>query len=70
MRSTHGFGAADIPQTANLNASASVDFPLPRGPMMQVRHRGMLTLKPGRNPQLISIFSTSHIHSDATARET
>jgi len=43
------------------NASASVDFPLPRGPIMQVSPRGMLTLKPGRNPPLISIFSTSHM---------
>ena len=42
-------------------ASASVDFPLPRGPMMQVRPRGILTLKPGRNPPLISIFSTTHM---------
>src|SRR5580698_11166564 len=70
MRSTHAFGAADMPQTANLRASASVDFPLPRGPMMQVRPRGILTLKPGRNPPLISIFSTSHIYSNAAARET
>jgi hypothetical protein len=43
-----------------LTASA-VEFPLPRGPIKQVRPRGMLPLKPGRNPPLISIFSTSHI---------
>src|SRR5689334_10225108 len=61
MRSTLSFGAAAVPQIVNLNASASVDFPLPRGPIMHVRPRGMLMLKPGRNPPLISIFSTSHI---------
>ena len=61
MRSTQCFGAAEVPQTANRSASASVDFPLPRGPIMQVRPRGMLTLKPGRKPPLISIFSTTHI---------
>src|SRR6516164_11164050 len=61
MRSTQCFGAEEVPRTAKRNASASVDFPLPRGPIMQVRPRGMLTLKAGRNPPLISIFSTSHI---------
>src|SRR5881409_2353749 len=70
MRSTQCFGAVEVPQTANLNASASVDFPLPRGPIMQVRPRGTLTLKPGRNPPLISIFSTSHIGPTSVARET
>src|SRR4029077_17155330 len=62
MRSTQCLGAPDAPQIANRMASASVDFPLPRAPMMQVRPRGMLTLKPGRNPPLISIFSMNHIH--------
>src|SRR5690348_1318898 len=69
MRSIQCFGAAEAPQIANRNASASVDFPLPRAPIMQVRPRGMLTLKPGRNPPLISIFSTSHIRPTSTARE-
>src|SRR5262249_8153672 len=39
-----------MPQSANLRASASVDFPLPRAPMMQVKPRGILTFRPGRNP--------------------
>src|SRR6266705_2757697 len=69
MRSIQCFGAAEVPQIANRNASASVDFPLPRAPIMQVRPPGMLTLKPGRNPPLISIFSTSHIRPTSTARE-
>src|SRR5215471_1356812 len=64
MRSALGLGAAGMPQSANLTASASVDFPLPRAPMMQVRPWGTLTLRPGRNPPLISIFSTSHISSN------
>src|SRR6266496_6155122 len=67
MRSIQCFGAAEVPQIANRNASASVDFPLPRAPIMQVRPRGMLTLKPGRNPPLISIFSTSHIRPTSAA---
>src|SRR5215467_1986449 len=50
-----------MPQSANRTASASVDFPLPRAPMMQVRPAGILTLRPGRNPPLISIFSITHI---------
>src|SRR5215469_64886 len=61
MRSTQCFGAEEVPRTAKRNASANVDFPLPRGPIIRVRPRGMLTLKAGRNPPLISIFSTSHI---------
>jgi hypothetical protein len=48
----------------NLTASASVDFPLPRAPMMQVRPRGTLTVRPGRNPPLISIFSIAHMCSN------
>ena len=52
-----------MPQRANLTASASVDFPLPRAPMIQVRPRGIFTLRPGRNPPLISIFSTTHMCS-------
>src|SRR5437667_7200022 len=52
-----------MPQRANRTASASVDFPLPRAPMMQVKPWGILTLRPGRNPPLISIFSTTHIFS-------
>src|SRR5690242_7751165 len=70
MRSTDCFGAPEVPQTANLIASTSVDFPLPRGPIMQVRPRGMLMFKPGRNPPLISIFSTNHIRPGFTAYET
>src|SRR5215469_16961739 len=61
MRSTQCLGAPEVPQTAKRIASASVDFPLPRAPIMQVSPRGRLTLKPGRNPPLMSIFSTSHI---------
>src|SRR5215831_17114816 len=61
--SAEGLGVAGMPQRANLTASASVDFPLPRAPMMQVRPRGILTLRPGRNPPLISIFSTTHMCS-------
>src|SRR5262245_60773529 len=52
-----------MPQRANLTASASVDFPLPRAPMIQVSPRGIFTLRPGRNPPLISIFSTTHMCS-------
>jgi hypothetical protein len=52
-----------MPQTANRTSSASVDFPLPRAPMIQVRPGGILTLRPGRNPPLISIFSMTHICS-------
>src|SRR6516162_8768911 len=70
MRSTECFGAPEVPQTANRIASASVDFPLPRAPIMQVSPRGMLMLKPGRKPPLISIFSTSHICQTSTSRET
>jgi hypothetical protein len=36
---------------------------------MQVRPGGSFTLKPGRNPPLISIFSTNHICQDSTAHE-
>src|SRR5215813_7745243 len=50
-----------MPQSANRTDSASVDFPLPRAPMMQVRPGGILMLSPGRKPPLISIFSTTHI---------
>ncbi len=63
IRSAQCLGAAERPQSANRTASASVDFPLPRAPMMQVRPWGILTLRPGRNPPLISIFSTTHIGS-------
>src|SRR5215467_23915 len=52
MRSTECFGAPEVPQTANRIASASVDFPLPRAPIMQVTPLGMLMLNPGRKPPL------------------
>src|ERR1700747_1770850 len=67
MRSAQCFGTAEVPQITNLSASASVDFPLPRGPMMHVRPWGMWTLNPGRNPPLISIFSICHIHPSRAA---
>src|SRR5262249_60479346 len=57
-------------QSANLIASASVDFPLPRAPMMQVKPRGILTLRPGRNPPLISIFSSTHMCSTSAGAGT
>src|SRR5205823_1623139 len=46
-----------------------VDFPIPRAPMMQVRPWGILMLKPGRNPPLISIFSMTHICSASAGLE-
>src|SRR4029078_13619154 len=50
-------------------ASASVDLPLPRAPMMQVKPWGTLILSPGKNPPLISIFSTTHISLAAAGEE-
>src|SRR5205807_2254232 len=39
-------------------ASAKVDLPLPRGPIMQVSPLGRVSDRPGRNPPLISICSS------------
>ena len=47
-------------ETKIVNASASVDFPLPRGPMMQVSPRGNLSDSSARKPPLMSIESMNH----------
>jgi hypothetical protein len=67
-RSSRGFDAPTVPLIANRSASASVDFPLPLGPIMQINPCGKVNFKPGKKPPLSSMLSSVHISSLHNAR--
>ena len=60
IKSARPFDAPLRPPIPYRRASMSVDLPLPRGPIMQVRPGGSFTESPGKKPPVISIASNTH----------